>query len=58
MLIWWDHKNYAVMHSRNPWKGHRQVLAALWDHDGRIDDYDEGQKILESSPKVPIVAVS
>ncbi|TDZ16834.1 Clavaminate synthase-like protein [Colletotrichum orbiculare MAFF 240422] len=45
--------NYAVMHSRKPWKGQRQVLAALWDDDGRIRDFPEGLGILEKSPRVP-----
>ncbi|KAI0973182.1 hypothetical protein F4678DRAFT_40667 [Xylaria arbuscula] len=33
--------NYAVMHSRSPWKGKRTVLAALWDNNNksRIGDY-------------------
>ncbi|KAI0418619.1 hypothetical protein F5X98DRAFT_386092 [Xylaria grammica] len=33
--------NYAVMHSRSPWKGERIVLAALWDNnnESRIGDY-------------------
>ncbi|EFQ34599.1 uncharacterized protein GLRG_09743 [Colletotrichum graminicola M1.001] len=34
--------NYAVMHSRKPWNGTRQVLAALWDGDGRMRDFPEG----------------
>lgn len=38
--------NYAVMHSRKPWTGQRVVLAALWDQEGRIQDYKEGQRIL------------
>ncbi|KAF2791864.1 Clavaminate synthase-like protein [Melanomma pulvis-pyrius CBS 109.77] len=38
--------NYAVMHSRRPWVGKRTVLAALWDQEGRIDDFPEGLKIL------------
>ncbi|KAK1624721.1 hypothetical protein BDP81DRAFT_382519 [Colletotrichum phormii] len=46
-------QNYAVMHSRNPWKGQRQVLAALWDDDGRIRDFPEGLELLKSSPRVP-----
>ncbi|GKT49484.1 clavaminate synthase-like protein At3g21360 [Colletotrichum spaethianum] len=45
--------NYAVMHSRKPWKGTRQVLAALWDDDGRIRDFPEGVELLKSSPRVP-----
>ncbi|KAF6835561.1 taurine catabolism dioxygenase [Colletotrichum plurivorum] len=45
--------NYAVMHSRKPWKGQRQVLAALWDDDGRIRDFPEGLELLKSSPRVP-----
>ncbi|GAM42489.1 hypothetical protein TCE0_044r16517 [Talaromyces pinophilus] len=48
--------NYAVMHSRSPWAGQRTVLAALWDEDGRIDDFEEGKKILKSSPRVPPVS--
>ncbi|KAJ9133366.1 Clavaminate synthase-like protein [Pleurostoma richardsiae] len=47
--------NYAVMHSRSPWKGQRQVLAALWDQDGRIGDYDEGKDILKASPRITVV---
>lgn len=42
------------MHSRQPWKGERQVLAALWDEDDRIGDFPEGLKLLESSPRVPV----
>ncbi len=42
------------MHSRVPWKGQRQVLAALWDADGRIGDSEEGKKILEQSPRKPV----
>ncbi|UQC91297.1 uncharacterized protein CLUP02_16831 [Colletotrichum lupini] len=45
--------NYAVMHSRKPWKGQRQVLAALWDDDGRIRDFPEGLELLKGSPRVP-----
>ncbi|OHF01000.1 hypothetical protein CORC01_03828 [Colletotrichum orchidophilum] len=45
--------NYAVMHSRKPWTGQRQVLAALWDEDGRIRDFPEGVELLKSSPRVP-----
>ncbi|KAK1546317.1 hypothetical protein CPAR01_00284 [Colletotrichum paranaense] len=45
--------NYAVMHSRKPWKGQRQVLAALWDDDGRIRDFPEGLELLKDSPRVP-----
>ncbi|KAF4918698.1 Clavaminate synthase-like protein [Colletotrichum viniferum] len=45
--------NYAVMHSRKPWKGERQVLAALWDDDGRIRDFPEGVELLKGSPRVP-----
>ncbi|KAL2443601.1 hypothetical protein ABEF95_007587 [Exophiala dermatitidis] len=50
--------NYAVMHSRKPWVGdqtQRTVLAALWDSDGRIDDFDQGKEILKPSPRGPIV---
>ncbi|KAM5354138.1 hypothetical protein ACJ41O_000788 [Fusarium nematophilum] len=47
--------NYAVMHSRRAWKGERQVLAALWDADGRIDDFEEGKEILRDIPRRPIV---
>ncbi|KAF7557798.1 hypothetical protein G7Z17_g406 [Cylindrodendrum hubeiense] len=47
--------NYAVLHSRSAWKGERQVLAALWDQDGRVDDYDEGKEILKASPFRPII---
>ncbi|KAF9695677.1 hypothetical protein EKO04_006588 [Ascochyta lentis] len=39
--------NYAVMHSRKPWTGQRMILAALWDQEGRIQDYYEGKQILE-----------
>ncbi|OKL60077.1 hypothetical protein UA08_04939 [Talaromyces atroroseus] len=47
--------NYAVQHSRKPWKGTRQVLAALWDDDdARVDDFPEGLKLLDGSPRVPI----
>ncbi|KXH47397.1 hypothetical protein CSIM01_05334 [Colletotrichum simmondsii] len=45
--------NYAVMHSRKPWKGQRQVLAALWDDDGRIRDFPEGLELLKGTPRVP-----
>lgn len=48
-------QNYAVMHSRRPWVGKRTVLAALWDEDDRIQDFDQGKDILKSSPRVPIV---
>ncbi|KAF4972484.1 hypothetical protein FSARC_956 [Fusarium sarcochroum] len=47
--------NYAVQHSRKPWKGKRQVLAALWDDDGRINDFPEGKTLLENAPRIPIV---
>lgn len=43
------------MHSRRPWKGERQVLAALWDQDGRVDDFPEGKAILKDIPRKPIV---
>ncbi|CCF46973.1 hypothetical protein CH063_00646 [Colletotrichum higginsianum] len=50
-------QNYAVMHSRKPWKGTRQVLAALWDdddgNDRRIRDFPEGLELLKASPRVP-----
>ncbi|KAF5677465.1 taurine catabolism dioxygenase [Fusarium circinatum] len=46
--------NFAVMHSRRPWKGKRQVLAALWDQEGRVEDYAEGHAILKDIPKRPI----
>ncbi|KAL3440269.1 hypothetical protein BJX65DRAFT_314968 [Aspergillus insuetus] len=48
--------NYAVQHSRQPWVGERQVLAALWD-DGkekRIGDFPEGVELLKLAPKVPV----
>ncbi|GKT93903.1 taurine catabolism dioxygenase [Colletotrichum tofieldiae] len=45
--------NYAVMHSRKPWKGTRQVLAALWNDKGRIKDFPEGLELLKTSPRVP-----
>ncbi|CAM1502326.1 Fc.00g043100.m01.CDS01 [Cosmosporella sp. VM-42] len=48
--------NYAVMHSRQPWKGERQVLAALWDDTDRIEDFPAGVELLKSSPRVPITA--
>ena len=38
--------NYAVMHSRKAWKGERVVLAALWDEKGRVEDFEEGRRIL------------
>lgn len=47
--------NSRVLHSRSAWKGERQVLAALWDQGGRVDDYDEGREILKRSPYRPIV---
>ncbi|KAH7024775.1 uncharacterized protein B0I36DRAFT_251075 [Microdochium trichocladiopsis] len=39
--------NYAVMHSRCPWKGKRTVLAALWDNNNhlRIGDYPTREKL-------------
>lgn len=40
--------NTAVMHSRKPWVGKRTVLAALWDDGGRIGDFPEGKRILDS----------
>ncbi|KAJ3548031.1 hypothetical protein NM208_g1207 [Fusarium decemcellulare] len=46
--------NYAVQHSRKPWKGTRQVLAALWDDDGRVGDFPEGIKLLANAPRIPI----
>lgn len=39
--------NYAVMHSRKPWVGERVVLAALWDHEGRVEDFEEGERLKE-----------
>jgi hypothetical protein len=48
-------QNYAVQHSRKPWKGSRQVLAALWDDDGRLGDFPEGLKLLQGVPRVPII---
>ncbi|KAK1988191.1 hypothetical protein LZ30DRAFT_578727 [Colletotrichum cereale] len=45
--------NYAAMHSRRPWKGTRQVLAALWADDGRVRDFPEGLELLKTSPRVP-----
>ena len=42
------------MHSRQPWKGQRQVLAALWDDEGGISDFREGVEILKGSPRVPV----
>ncbi|CAH0053819.1 unnamed protein product [Clonostachys solani] len=47
--------NFAVMHSRSPWKGERKVLAALWDEDGRVDDFAEGKEILKEIPRRPIL---
>ncbi|CZR57569.1 uncharacterized protein PAC_07458 [Phialocephala subalpina] len=49
--------NYAVMHSRKPWTGERKVLAALWDQDGRIGDFEEGVEILKGAPRIPIATV-
>ncbi|KAL4938457.1 hypothetical protein BDV06DRAFT_231878 [Aspergillus oleicola] len=49
--------NYAVQHSRQPWVGERQVLAALWDDDGQIGDFPEGVKLLKNAPRVPIEVV-
>ncbi|KAH6692453.1 hypothetical protein F5X68DRAFT_250655 [Plectosphaerella plurivora] len=46
--------NYAVMHSRRAWKGERQVLAALWDKEGRVDDFAEGKAILSGIPRRPV----
>ncbi|KAF4464220.1 taurine catabolism dioxygenase [Fusarium albosuccineum] len=46
--------NYAVQHSRKPWKGTRQVIAALWDDDGRVGDFPEGVKLLANAPRIPI----
>lgn len=43
------------MHSRQPWVGERQVLAALWDDVGRVDDFSQGKKILGSSPRKPVI---
>lgn len=51
-----EEQNYAVMHSRSPWKGERVVLAALWDEGGRVGDYPEGEEILNGSPRKPVVA--
>ncbi|TVY81454.1 Clavaminate synthase-like protein [Lachnellula suecica] len=48
--------NYAVIHSRAAWTGQRTVLAALWDEEGRIGDFAEGEEILKGSPSRPIVA--
>ncbi|KAH6871419.1 hypothetical protein B0T10DRAFT_568331 [Thelonectria olida] len=50
--------NYAVMHSRSPWEGERQVLAALWDQDDRIDDYNEGKEILKGIPRRPVTPLA
>ncbi|KAL2837097.1 hypothetical protein BJX68DRAFT_259710 [Aspergillus pseudodeflectus] len=48
--------NYAVQHSRQPWVGERQVLAALWDDDEeeRIGDFPEGSELLRNAPRVPV----
>ena len=43
--------NYAVMHSRKAWKGERVVLAALWDEKGRVEDFEEGRRILNERDK-------
>jgi hypothetical protein len=40
------------MHSRRPWAGKRTVLAALWDERGRIEDFEEGKKILADRDSV------
>ncbi|KAK2049498.1 Clavaminate synthase-like protein [Colletotrichum somersetense] len=46
--------NYAVMHPRKPWKGTRQILAALWDDgEGRMRDFPEGLESLKVSSRVP-----
>ncbi|KAL4873982.1 hypothetical protein BDV12DRAFT_181873 [Aspergillus spectabilis] len=52
--------NYAVQHSREPWVGERQVLAALWDdnEEGWIMDFPKGVEILRRVPRVPVVAES
>ncbi|KAF4123121.1 Taurine catabolism dioxygenase TauD, TfdA family [Geosmithia morbida] len=50
--------NIAVMHSRRAWIGQRQVLAALWDDQGRVDDYPEGEEILKDKPRKPILVES
>lgn len=55
-LVLIDRQNTAVMHSRKPWKGKGTVLAALWDEDGRIEDFPEGREILKSSPREPMPA--
>ncbi|KAL5001089.1 hypothetical protein BDV10DRAFT_182651 [Aspergillus recurvatus] len=52
--------NYAEQHSRRPWKGDRQVLAALWDDDDReeyrrIQDFPEGLEILRGALRAPVV---
>ncbi|KAL3492441.1 hypothetical protein BJX62DRAFT_250638 [Aspergillus germanicus] len=48
--------NYAVQHSRQPWVGERQVLAALWDdeEEEQIGDFPEGVELLKLAPKVPV----
>jgi hypothetical protein len=45
-----------VQHSRQPWVGERQVLAALWDDDKeeRISDFPEGVELLKLAPKVTV----
>ena len=47
-------QNYTVQHSRKPWKGERQVLAALWDDDARVSDFAEGKQLLADAPRKPI----
>jgi hypothetical protein len=49
-------QNYAVQHSRKPWKGERQVLAALWDDNGRVSDFPEGERLLARAPRRPMLA--
>ncbi|KAL4960103.1 uncharacterized protein BDV14DRAFT_205032 [Aspergillus stella-maris] len=47
--------NYAVQHSRQPWAGERQVLAALWDdpEDDRIGDLTDGAELLKRHHECP-----
>ncbi|KIL87824.1 hypothetical protein FAVG1_08703 [Fusarium avenaceum] len=53
----WEQGDLVLLdHSRKSWKGQRQVLAALWDDDGRVDDFPEGKRLLENAPRIPIIA--
>ncbi|KAJ5354921.1 hypothetical protein N7541_005965 [Penicillium brevicompactum] len=50
--------NFAVQHSRQPWKGTRLVLAALWEDEGRVEDFPEGRELLSRAPRFPIIEES